>query len=75
MLHNVNLRVRHRKHQRHVESDETATHQSGQWRKKGRRAAHALYAQGHTDLHVQLILIGAGMMQLALKWAFIKLSP
>lgn len=28
-----------------------------------RRAEHALYAQGHADLHVQLILIKAGTAQ------------
>lgn len=34
------------------------THQSRQWHhEEGRRAEHALYAQGHADLHVLLILI------------------
>lgn len=65
ILHNVNIRV-------HVERHETATHQSGQWRKEERRAEHALYAQGHADLHVQLILIEAGMLLLASKSVFIK---
>lgn len=40
-----------------------------------RRAEHALYAQGHADLHVQLILMEAGMMQLASKSRSYKLSP
>lgn len=66
ILHNVNIRG-------HVESHETATHQRRQWCKEERRAEHALYAQGHADLHVQLILIDAGMMQLASKSAFISL--
>lgn len=58
ILRNVYIRVHQQIHQGHVEGHETATYQNGQWRKEGRRAEHALYAQGHADLHVQLIPSG-----------------
>ncbi len=46
------------RYSRGSEGMETRAHQSGQWRQEeGSRAEHALYAQGHGDLHVQLTLI------------------
>lgn len=44
-----------------VQCPESRAHPSGQWRhEEGRRDEHAVYAQGHADLHVQLRQIRVG---------------